>query len=177
MRNLIVVFVVVVLGSCAALAQNAPAWEFFGGYSYAHVEQGLAANPNGGFTAGNPDTSGWETSLSYNFTRHWGVKADFSGHYCCGGESLHTFLFGPQWSHRTEHTTLFLHGLVGGAHADSVAVDTGAAWAAGGGFDWHVGHVWSWRVVQTDYLGTHFVGNTQNDFRLSTGVVLHWGSR
>jgi hypothetical protein len=166
MRKLTKIAILVSLGSCLAFAQDVPKYEFFGGASYVRV------NPTG---LDGVNTSGWETSLNYNLGRHWGLKADFSGHYCCAGEHLHTFLAGPQFSWRKDKATFFVHGLIGGAHVSASTSDRSVAWVAGGGFDWQLTDHWSWRVVQTDYLGTHFLASTQHNFRASTGLVVRFG--
>lgn len=167
MKKLTVVAIFVLVASCLAFSQDVPRFEVFGGYSYMRV------NPTG---LDGVNTSGWETSLNYNFSQHWGLKGDFSGHYCCNGEHLHTFLAGPQYSWRNDKYTVFAHGLIGGAHADAAAAtDTSVAWVAGGGVDWKFSERWSWRIVQADYLGTHFLDNTQHDFRASTGLLFRFG--
>ncbi len=170
MKKLIVVGLLLLLSSCVVWAQDTPSVEIFGGYSYMRV------SPTG---LDGVNTSGWEASLNYNFGPHWGLKGDIDGQYCCNGQHLHMFMAGPQWSHRTEKTTIFIHGLLGGAHAEGLAgaSDTNLAWAAGGGFDWHFSDRWSWRVLQADYVGTDFVENIQNNARISTGVVFNFGKK
>ena len=51
--------------------------------------------------------------------------------------------------------------------------DTSFASALGGGIDYRLIHGIGWRV-QADMLQTRFFSNTQNNFRLSTGIVLHF---
>ena len=45
--------------------------------------------------------------------------------------------------------------------------------AVGGGLDFRLAPVLGWRV-QGDYLQTHLFHNTQNNVRLSTGLVLRF---
>lgn len=169
MKKLIAAAAFVFLAACAAWSQDVPTFELFGGYSY------LRVNPTG---SSGVDTSGWEASGNYNFNRTWGLKADFSGHYCCGGDRLHTFLGGPQLSYRSDRFTVFGHALFGGANAGGGGTSVNsAAWVFGGGFDWKFGDRVAWRVAQTDYLGTHFLGNTQSNFRASTGLVFRFGKK
>jgi hypothetical protein len=52
-------------------------------------------------------------------------------------------------------------------------IDTKAAIAGGMGVDFAITRRLAWRV-QGDYLRTKFFGLKENNFRLSTGVVLHW---
>src|SRR5436305_626340 len=110
------------LFALSAPAQDAPKAELFVGYSY------LRVNPTG---LDGVNTHGWEASLDYNFTKHFGLKGDFSGDYCCGGDQhVRTYMGGPQVSWRSEKVTVFVHGLVGGAHAQGTGIsDTSFAWA------------------------------------------------
>jgi hypothetical protein len=51
--------------------------------------------------------------------------------------------------------------------------DTSFAHAIGGGIDFKPVPLIGWRV-QGDFLQTRFFSGTQNNFRLSTGIVLHF---
>jgi hypothetical protein len=44
----------------------------------------------------------------------------------------------------------------------------------GGGVDLKVVHHFAIRLIQADYLFSHFAGGTQNNVRLSTGFVLRF---
>jgi outer membrane immunogenic protein len=78
--------------------------------------------------------------------------------------------------------------LIGGEHAAGSLVgpatpaahDGGGVFAlnAGGGLDRRINDRWSIRVVEADYLlttSTNGVNNRQNNIRISTGVVYHFG--
>ncbi len=161
---------VLLVGAGLAFGQEVPRAEIFAGYSYMNV------NPSGATRSIN--TSGWEAELNYNLNKTWGIVGDISGHYCCSGQSIHNFMVGPQLSYRLEKHTFFVHGLVGGSHASGLSqTDTNVAWAGGGGWDWNVRPSWAIRVFQADYLGTHFLSQTQANFRVSTGIVFRWGKR
>jgi hypothetical protein len=74
--------------------------------------------------------------------------------------------------------TPFAEALFGASHRnDSTAgfsqSDTSFATALGGGVDYRLIHGIGWRV-QADMLQTRFFSGTQNNFRLSTGIVLHF---
>src|SRR5512140_1626927 len=162
----------VVLLACVCVAQvsaQTPKFDFFGGYSFVH------SDPNG-LESGN--AHGWEASLNYNWNSWLGLKADFDGHYCCD-QTMHNFLFGPQISLGHGKLAPYVHGLVGASHGTSTGgfSDTVLGFALGGGVDWKVRSSWSWRVVQVDYLGTRYGDETQNNVRLSTGLVWHWGKK
>jgi len=149
-----------------AAAQETPKAELFAGYSY------LRVNPTG---LEGVNTNGWEASLAYNFNRHFGLKGEFGGDYCCDDQHIHTFMGGPQVSWRGKKANVFVHGLVGGAHVKGSITDTSVAWAAGGGLDWNINEHFAWRIAQADYVGTHSLDNIQHNFRISTGLVFRFG--
>jgi outer membrane protein OmpA-like peptidoglycan-associated protein len=111
------------------------------------------------------------------------------------GGSAFTYLFGPRLSFRNHsRVTPFAQVLFGAAHAGEVTISgcTGAsctpppaqtsfALAAGGGFDIRLTRHISLRPIQAEYLMTRFsdpttaAGNTQNDLRLSTGLLFRLG--
>jgi hypothetical protein len=65
--------------------------------------------------------------------------------------------------------------LLGGAHFSAGGVgDTAFSMAIGGGMDYEVKQGISWRIIQGDYLLTRFFGETQNNGRLSTGVIFRF---
>jgi len=144
--------------------------ELFGGYSYLHFDSSPIGNP-----AGN--LNGWELSGQYKVTNWIGGVADFSGDYgSLGGvgTSVHAFLFGPQvsWPARVSP---FAHVLFGGAHFDGGGFSgTAFASAVGGGIDTKINDRFSWRIIQGDYLITRFGSTTQNNVRVSTGIVFRF---
>jgi hypothetical protein len=162
-RKLLLVFGLFFLASFPAQAQDTA--EVFGGYSYMHFHTSLSGNVNGGEIAGQ-----------YKFTDWVGGVADLDGHYgSLGGisTSTYTFLFGPQVS-LPSRVSPFGHLLLGGAHISGPGFgDTSFAMALGGGIDTRISHDrFYWRVIQMDYLITQFGGHSQNNFRLSTGIVV-----
>jgi hypothetical protein len=166
----------------------------FGGYSF--VRAPIVATEAGGGCVGNTcitvlvgtrvNLNGWEFSGTY-MTNHWlGIAADFSGHYASAFAQnpvhLHTFLFGPQVSLPVP-VSPFVHVLIGAAHESvgsssilqvSGCAQTSFASAFGGGIDIKLLPFLSVRPVQIDYLLTGFNSRTQNQPRLSAGVVLHF---
>jgi hypothetical protein len=172
MRLKLVCLFLVVLMSASAWAQTktTPRFELFGGYTY------LRSNPGDGFNGAN--SSGWESSLNWNWNRWLGIKGDVSGHYCCDGQTEHNFLFGPQITLRHERANIFFHGLAGVSHGtDTGFSETSAAWALGGGLDWKFKR-WpriALRPIQADYLGTHYSDSSQHNFRYSAGFVFSFG--
>ncbi len=144
--------------------------ELFGGYSYMRVDATPAlSSGSGGF-----NLNGWELSGQYKLSDWLGVVGDFDGHSGSPSDvstSIHTFLFGPQVSWPTR-VSPFAHVLVGGAHVSTGPYsDSSLSVAIGGGIDTRLVHHIYWRVIEGDYLITRFFGNTQNNARLSTGIV------
>ncbi|SEB49353.1 OmpA family protein [Terriglobus roseus] len=108
--------------------------------------------------------------------------------------SVYSMLFGPRFSFRAKHFTPFVQVLGGGAYATAVTLkncttactplpEQGSfAMTAGGGLDVNVSRHLAIRAVQAEYLMTRFantttaVRSTQNDMRLSAGLVFRFGS-
>jgi opacity protein-like surface antigen len=107
------------------------------------------------------------------------------------------YLFGPRLSYRhSPHWTPFAQFLVGGAHARSTmygmtisslggtytgsGAANGFALSAGGGLDWNATPHVAVRVFQIEYLNTRLpnsVNDTQNNLRLTFGVVYRFGKK
>jgi len=153
-------------GTAQAQSTQSPATELFVGPS-------LMRN---GFTA--PSFSlygGWQVQASYNFSSHFGMTADFGGHYrSISGTrvSEYEYLFGPRVKASMRNATLFAHGLVG-AHTFRVAGQSfnGFAGGVGGGLDYDVSRHFSVRVIQADYLRVRVSNAWFHDARLSVGIV------
>jgi hypothetical protein len=188
----------------AAVSVAAPAQdkiEVFAGYSYLRPEmtytevQGceviICPPPVPTSATAHPNLNGYEFSATYKPMRWLGATADFSGHYgtVAGHSSGHvqTFLFGPQVS-LPARVSPFFHGLFGAAHeAIGSSVPVGGfgptilsssgnffAVAVGIGIDLHVAPFLSVRPIQVDYLATRAYSSTQNQPRVSAGVVVHF---
>ncbi len=107
--------------------------------------------------------------------------------------SGYTFLVGPQFSHRHERWTPFVHALVGGARLSDIQISTiptgssffnrsfsanSFATALGGGLDANINKHVGLRLFQAEYLLTKFKdgrNDKQNNLRASAGLVLHFG--
>lgn len=182
------------LGCCCALprparAQEAtasvPQFEVSGGYSYVRANP---ANQNGGF-----NLNGGNASLTYNFTDHFSAVGEFGGYHFSGlpaglSSTMYTYLFGPRVSLRkSSRVTPFAQALFGGGrlNASTSGVNAGEnafSMALGGGVDVSVGSHFAIRLVQADYLLTRFASVTgssvtQNNARISAGLVFRFGSR
>lgn len=177
---------IVLLLSTAAFAQL-PGGNVFFGYSYmsADLVSGDRTNLNG-----------WNGSIEGKVLPFIGIVADFSGHYgsqgICAGTATqacspfnvstslaeHNFLFGPRVSVSVKKFRPFAHALFGAGHISESSnafsnSDTSFAYALGGGLDYHLIPLLSWRI-QGDALQTRFFGNTQTNVRISTGIVFHF---
>jgi hypothetical protein len=172
---LFLVFSVVVVGSSLSAGQVAARWDFFGGYSYLRFESTSIGYANWS------NLNGFNGEISYNFTPSWTLTADGSGHY--GDQlSLYTYMGGPQYTLRRDKSSIFAHALFGKVQ-DTVNIATatrdgflsvGRAFAVGGGYDMDLTPRFTLRV-QADYLNTNTFGATQNNIRISTGLVFHHG--
>jgi hypothetical protein len=141
--------------------------------------------------------------LTGNFNRFFGLEADVSDHYntppkfpTSYSNGL-SFLFGPHFAFRGDpRVHRFVHALLGGTRGSrtpQVFVPAGQACpvsgcpplgpleqtaftaALGGGVDVRATRILWIRVIQADYLRAYFSSNTQNNLRLSFGVVLRFG--
>ena len=167
----------------AASAQVPTSGNIFFGYSYASAQV---------FSTDHTSLNGWNGSLEGKVLPWVGIVADFSGHY--GSEAgpqpclppgpcppihldarVYNVLFGPRVSASVGKIRPFAHALFGAGHVstDGLGSDTSFATALGGGIDYRMFHVVGWRV-QADFLQKRFFNDTQNNFRLSTGIVLHF---
>jgi len=194
------VFVICVLGA-GAEAQLAGGNIFFG-YSYDHATvatPALLPDAGGVVASGSTGLNGWNASAEMKFLPLIGLVADASGHYgsqnvtdACGfvfgcvpipdqmTAHMYNILVGPQLSFTLGRVRPFAHALFGAGHLSEntkarpfSASDTGFAYALGGGIDYKLAGPLRWRV-QGDFLQNQFFGSSQNNFRFSTGPVLHF---
>jgi hypothetical protein len=187
MKLRFVVSCLVLLGvlGLSTKAQELPKIDASVSYSY------LRANPaTSGVNGFN--LNGGSASAAYNFRDWLSAEGDFGGYYVGSvngvnvDNHVYTYLFGPRFTYRGwKRVSPFAHVLFGGAQsgADVFATSnshTAFATAFGAGIDWNVRDRFSIRPLQFDYLLTHFPevtnGNnlTQNNLRVSTGIVFHF---
>ena len=180
--------------------------EWFLGYSFWRATPTSNGNRIGYLHGGS-------TSVAYNFNNYVGLVADFAGFDNskltlfgpAGSETLnasgsvYTFMVGPRLSYRKyEKFTPYVQVLGGVVHASSVSIsgctgdpsctpigsDTTFAAMAGAGFDINISHRIALRLIEADFLLTHFqdpISATglsrgwQDNTRLSTGIVFRFG--
>jgi len=170
----------------SATAQIPTKGNVFFGYSY--LSSDLGSGSRGGL-------SGWNGSLEGKIFPFIGVVADFSGHYAsenfpvsCGGISsgcvisakahVYNVLFGPRVSVPIGKFTPFAEAFVGASHISGSAAgfsstNTSFADALGGGLDYRIIHGLGARF-EGDLVQSRFFSGTQNNARLSIGLVLQF---
>jgi hypothetical protein len=137
--------------------------ELYGGYSYFHLQNSPGANNLNGFIL----------SGEYKFAPWFGAVGEVAGDYG-GGSSVTTYLVGPQVSFPARISP-FAHLLIGGAHYGQTGFnDNSFATSLGFGIDMKIAPAFKWRIIEGDYVTTRFGGGTQNDARISTGIVFRF---
>ena len=190
MRKTVPICLVLFFLTSLAFAQL-PSGNVYIGYS--HTDTNLLPGQSTGL-------NGWNGSVEGKVLPLLGLVADFSGTY--GSQSLPTacplgslppcsspqalnvdlseynFLFGPRLSFRVAKFRPFVHALIGVGHIRESATslsntDNSFADALGGGLDYHLIPLISWRL-QFDALQTRFFNSSQSNLRFSTGIVVNF---
>jgi hypothetical protein len=177
-------FVVLSLLLFATLVSaQVPSGNVFFGYSYYSTD---LANGN------RVNANGWEASLEGKIIPFIGIVADFDAHYGSQGFATvcsfggictlnasfveHNYLFGPRVSISVAKLRPFAEVLIGAAHVNvnnGFGSDTSFATAVGGGIDYKLIRPVAWRL-QGDYVHSSLLGATQNNVRISTGIVVRF---
>ena len=182
MRTTLVTLFALFAVSAHANAQ-VPKGNIFFGYSYNRADLGGSDRAN---------LNGWNGSLEGKVFPFVGIVADVSGHYgsnTIGGgpgssgpfsvdDRLLTAVFGPRVSVSVGKIRPFAEAMFGVSHlrqefGSSSDTETSFASVYGGGIDYHLLPFLSWRV-EGDAFRTTFSSGTQNNFRLSTGIVFNF---
>lgn len=157
-------------------ARRTPLMDFFGGYAFARLgSAGTATNMSGAMGSFGLNVKPWlqiVADTSYSVVTISGTKNVLYGNH-----------YGPRiFPHgRTRFgITPFVEALFGGSRADATVSGTGGytvsdstfSIKAGGGFDMKVSRMFEVRVLDADYYRTSFGGVTQNNYWISTGIVL-----
>lgn len=160
----------------------------FGGYSLLHANNSLGSGLGSdlgslGTSFGGNNFNGWDGQGTFNFARHFGVTADFSGNskqlagisflgFSAGTQQhMYNFLFGPTVSTSFGKSSVFGHALFGMAHSNLSAGVTvpilggisapitsanAFAMAFGGGVDIGLSRHFAIRAAQLDFIRTNF---------------------
>jgi outer membrane protein OmpA-like peptidoglycan-associated protein len=174
--------------------------DVFMGYSFV-APHGTVSTPEAGGV--NTDlnyssiTYGAIGSFAYYFNRYVGGQVEYANHPNGANDGAQTASAGIIFRYPTdEGMTVFAHGLAGGVRLGGPNISGpgfqpkhpytwGPALTVGGGLDYNITHRFAWRVFQADYEYWHAdFGPAQqiggranvNAARLSTGLVLHFGS-
>ncbi len=188
----------------AGLNLGTPKVELFLGYSYLRAVPTLAVGNrlmwmNGG-SASIAFNFNRHLGLVVDFGAYTNSQMRFTGAYTStvnvnnANVAALSYLVGPRLSFRKyDRITPFVQALFGGVHANQVTLtdctssctllpsQTAFALTAGGGLDLRVHHHLAIRIIQAEYLMTRFTSYTtgsaatQNDMRLSSGIVFRFG--
>lgn len=198
-RCMLLMVLLVLIGELGGMleAQNLPTGELYGGFSYANTDL-FSTNKRAGLTGWEGSLGvnlGSRLALVADFGGDYGTSrvpvlvptpfptcppfcptsvTDFSV-----DTKLYTFLFGMRVPYRKwEKFTPFGQALFGRAHVSGNVpgfseIDSKFSYALGAGGDYTISPRLAWRV-QVDYLRTRFFKGTQDNVRVSTGIVLHF---
>jgi len=179
----ILVFVLALLSGLAS-AQIPTSGNVFFGYSYYNADLS---------SVGRSSFNGWTGSVEGKILPFIGIVGEVTETY--GSQDFHviacapflcpttnislheqTFLFGPRVSASVGKIRPFAELLIGAAHVsgnNGFSSDTSFATAVGGGVDYKIIRPVAWRL-QADYVQSRFSSSTQNNVRLSTGIVIRF---
>ncbi len=182
----------------AAQDQPAPKVEIFGGYSYFYPGCDIHGLLPGGVLPvssclrGNP--RGLGASITYDFSRWFGLTADISGNFNSGDNALadriknvefYNVSGGPKLTFRTRYFSPFLEALVGDHRLTSEVFghDDEIGFMAGGGLDLNLSRHFALRLIRADFVfSNHQFGPSAivpatdvRGVRLQSGVVFMFG--
>jgi opacity protein-like surface antigen len=160
--------------SGAAVAQETPRVEVFGGYSLLHADDATR--------------NGWEGSLRFALSTRFGIEAGVSQHYgkLEGDSDRTTLAAGPVFTLRPSRVfSVYAHAL-GGVAREKASIDvfgvdiseshTSFTLLAGAGVDLRLKDFLALRLVQADWAYTRVDGEGQSGLRVSAGLVLRLGT-
>ncbi len=175
MKRVIWIIPAIFLLSLTARAQETPAWDISGGFSYLKADLGSSSFNLLGATG----------SATENLNSWFGGRVEVSAYH--GAEagstvSAQTVTYGPVFSYRKfKMVTPFANLQLGAIHASQgyLGISQSAikfAMLGGGGADVRINKMASIRV-QADYLMTRFLGLGQNNIQGSVGLVFRFGNK
>ena len=176
MRKAGLLLALFLLFSVAAAAQETPKIEVFGGYSHLLADlNDTSYGLNGVHFSAAENVNSWfggVLDFSYNFGTNAGYNVNEQ-----------SILYGPRFAYRkSRFITPSVHALFGGVRGsrgfDGISQ---ANWridlAVGGEIDLRINDRVAFRLIQADYIPTHFLNLRQDNVQLSTGLVFrfpHW---
>jgi len=130
----------------------------------------------------NANAFGVKTSVTYNTNEWFGIEGNVSAAFApeiFDREHVKLLVYGAgpkvAW-HRYKRWDPWLHGIFGGAHEQpQTAGNSRSTYSIqlGGGADYNFNYRFSGRL-EGNYVRTGFFGQSQNNFQLGAGVVLHF---
>jgi opacity protein-like surface antigen len=188
MRKLLTCSTVLLLMTLVSVPKAHGQVELYGGYS--HLSLGGAPANIGS------SSNGWAGGAYLHLLGPWGVEADYSNHYGVSPQPTSsenryyvpgfTELYGPRFTLSLPRIHPFVHALFGTVHGkaeivppigfpSAIVTENAFGMAFGGGINVKATrHIWL-RLIQVDYLRAQFTNNTQNDARISAGLVFRFG--
>jgi Outer membrane protein beta-barrel domain len=196
MRKLLTLFPALLVLTIVSAPSAYSQVELYGGYSHMSL--------NGAPSNIGSSSNGWAGGAYLHLLGPWGIEADYSNHYGVSQPALApldgsryyvpglTELYGPRFTLAFPRIHPYVHALFGTVHGvANVAIPEAPCTAQGCpamttsenavGLDFGGGlnvkatrHIWL-RLVQVDYLRTQFTNNSQNDTRISAGLVFRFG--
>jgi opacity protein-like surface antigen len=191
MRKLLTFASLIVFLSLASAPKAYSQVELYGGYSHLQL--------NGAPSNMGSSSNGWQGGAYLHLLGPWGVEADYSNHYgvspqvSSNGNAYYvpgfTELYGPRFTLALPRIHPYVHALFGTVNGKAMVPspilfvfpppitisENAFGMALGGGLNVKATrHIWV-RLIQVDYLRAQFTNNTQNDARISAGIVFRFG--
>ncbi|MFI5069945.1 MAG: hypothetical protein ACHP8A_03550 [Terriglobales bacterium] len=168
-----------IFGSSFLCAQKLPEIDVYGGPTYTRFN-----SPSIGFSSDSSLTGGVISFTAPHLYEELGLTISASGGY---GSRLkaYNFLLGPQFTFEEGRMRLFGDILFGKAETKvainqptrSEITSVGRAIALGGGLEISLKHHISVRPIDADYVFSKTFGSSQNNIRISAGVVYRFGKK
>lgn len=183
MKRVILLIPAILLLSISARAQDTPAWEISGGYSYLDANlNGSHFHLNGGGGTVTENLNSWFGGRVEANAYQGNEALTVSGQTTVYSVNAQTITYGPVFSYRKfSRITPFGHIQFGAVHgsANYLGISQSAykfAVAPGAGLDFAVNRSTVIRV-DGEYLLTRFLGLTQENLNASVGIVFRFGNR
>jgi len=170
-------FALVLFFSVVAAAQETPKVELFTGYSHSF------ANVNNSLSYPSYNLNGVNVSAAENVNSWFGGVLDFNSSFGSNaGVSVNSqsIMYGPRISYRKSRAvTASVHAMFGGIRGsrgfDGISEGTWRfGMGLGGDVDIRINDLVAFRLVQVDYMPTHFVDVHQDNVRVSVGFVFRF---
>ncbi|HJT70425.1 MAG TPA: hypothetical protein VJ731_09520 [Terriglobales bacterium] len=178
LKKVSLLFLLLALSSLSfAQSRFVPGIEVFGGYSHLSFPSGFL-----GF-GDRTEMNGWQGAVTIpHIVKGLGITGEVSGDYAKSLEQF-TYAAGPQYKWEVGPFDIIGHILYGAAQTRirsagstfTEASDRHRALVFGGEVDYPFSSRFSVRIVQADAVVTNAFGNTQDNIRLSTGLIFRFG--